>query len=77
MTECEVQAVFDSQGQARPISLVWGGQTLLVVDVGRRWLDDWGQHLLARVQDGRVFELVYNAVSWQGVVVSLEKRINL
>lgn len=70
MIPCEVEAVFAPNGNARPISLLWGGQVLRIVDTGRRWSDEVGQHILARAEDGRVFELLYNAANWQAQVVS-------
>ncbi len=62
--EVEVQATFSPDGVPRPQSLRWGGETLRVQDVGRRWVADDGQHLLVRVAEGRVFELRTDGVRW-------------
>lgn len=70
MKNCEVEATFTTNGMPRPQKLHWDGQTLLIIETGRRWSDADGQHVLARVQDGRTFELVYKGSTWQGQVAS-------
>src|SRR5690606_22722673 len=50
-----VEATWTPDGWPVPSRLTWRGELLDVVDVGRRWKDDDGLHLLARVVDGRVF----------------------
>ena len=66
----EVQATYTIDGWPIPSSLRWNGETLPVVDVGRRWRSDDGIHLLARVPDGRVFELHTNGSLWRAAVIS-------
>ena len=62
--EVHVQATFTPDGTPRPHNLRCEGQTLRVLDVGRRWDAGDGQHLLVRVTDGRVFELRTDSVRW-------------
>jgi len=57
----EVVARFDDQGQARPLQFTWQGRSYLVDGIGRRWQDANGEHVLALVQSGVVFELIYQA----------------
>ena len=66
----EVQATYTADGWPIPSSLRWNGETLPIVDVGRRWRSDDGIHLLARVPDGRVFELHTNGSLWRAAVVA-------
>jgi hypothetical protein len=66
----EVQATYTADGWPIPSSLRWNGETLPIVDVGRRWRSDDGIHLLARVPDGRVFELHTNGSLWRAAVIS-------
>jgi len=62
--QVQVQATYTPEGDPRPHSLRWAGQTLRVLDVGRRWVAEDGRHLLVRVADGRVFELRTNGARW-------------
>jgi hypothetical protein len=66
----EVSARYTPDGWPIPASFTWEGATLPVVDLGRRWRDDNGVHLLARVADGRVFELHTNGAQWRAGLVS-------
>jgi hypothetical protein len=61
MDTIEVTAHFDSQGNASPISFTWQDVAYPVDSTGRRWRDETGQHILAMVPGGRVFELVFNS----------------
>lgn len=70
MTPCEVEATFTADGQARPRQIVWDNTALNIVETGRRWQDGAGQHILARVQDGRVFELLYNGANWFATLIN-------
>ena len=67
---CEVEASFRPNGLPRPTYLTWKDQKLTVVDYGRHWQDDDGWHLLIRVADGTVFELLYNGFRWHGCSAS-------
>ena len=70
MKACNVEAKFTSEGRPNPQILTWEGETLLVIEKGRHWADEDGQHMLVKTTDGRTFELVYNGVNWQGKLVS-------
>jgi hypothetical protein len=65
-----VEATWTPDGWPVPSQIVWRGEPLAVLDVGRRWKTDDGLHLLARVVDGRVFELHTNGARWWARVVS-------
>ena len=65
-----VEASYSPDGWPRPSSLRWEGETLPVIDVGRRWREDNGIHVLARVPDGRVFELHTNGSLWRACVIA-------
>jgi hypothetical protein len=66
----EVQASYTPDGWPIPSSVLWNGETLPVIDVGRRWRSDDGIHILVRVPDNRVFELHTNGSLWRAAVVS-------
>lgn len=61
MEPVEVTARFGAQGRIIPISFTLGGQTYSVDSIGRRWLDDEGQHILVMVPGDRVFELIFES----------------
>ena len=58
------EATFTADGRPQVQAMTWDGARLPVVDTGRRWTESDGRHLLARVADGRVFELRYNGADW-------------
>ncbi len=66
----EVEATFTPDGWPIPRHIWWKGKRLYVVDVGRRWRSEDGIHVLARVEDGRVFELHTNGALWWAAVLS-------
>jgi hypothetical protein len=66
----EVQATYTPDGWPIPFNLRWNGESLPVIDVGRRWRCEDGIHILARVPDGRVFELHTNGALWRAAVIS-------
>ncbi len=66
----EVEANWSVDGWPTPARVLWHGDLLPVIDVGRRWKDANGVHLLARLLDGRVLELRTNGALWWGQVVS-------
>lgn len=70
----QVEAIFTPEGWPVPTSLRWEGVTLPVVDTGRRWRAKDGIHLLARVPDGRVFELHTNGSLWRAAVIAEPPR---
>jgi hypothetical protein len=63
---CEVEATFRPNGLPRPTCLIWKGQMLAVDDFGRNWQAEDGWHLLIRVANGSVFELLYSGSMWYG-----------
>lgn len=65
-----VQATFTPDGWPIPASLLWEGETLPVLETGRRWKQPDGIHILVRVADGRVFELHTNGSLWRAAVIS-------
>jgi len=69
-----VTATYTPDGWPIPSSLTWEGAALSVVDLGRRWRADDGVHLLARVADGRVFELRADGGRWWAALVSQPAR---
>jgi PncC family amidohydrolase len=58
LDETEVTTRYDDQGRPVPSTFNWKGQALRVDSLGRRWEDEEGQHILALVPGGRVFELL-------------------
>lgn len=66
----EVEATFTPDGWPVPSVLLWEGDLLRILETGRRWKTEDGIHLLARVPDGRVFELRTNGALWWAAVVS-------
>ena len=62
MEAIEVTAQYDSRGRAMPRSFNWHGTDYFVDSIGRRWLEDDGQHILVMVPGGTVFELLYQPV---------------
>ena len=67
---CEVTATFTRKGEARPTEILWRGDLQQIIETGRRWTEEDGQHILARTADNRVFELLYNGARWQAKSVS-------
>jgi hypothetical protein len=65
-----VEAVIAPDGWPLPSSLLWEGEHLPVLEVGRRWQQADGTHLLVRVLDGRVFELHTNGPLWRAAVIA-------
>ncbi len=66
----EVEATYSVDGWPRPSAVLWRGDLLDVIDVGRRWKELDGIHVLARLVDGRVLELHTNGARWWARVVS-------
>jgi len=59
MEPVEVLANFDLQGVVTPQRFTFHEVEYRVVSVGRRWIDEDGQHILVMVPGERVFELVF------------------
>lgn len=66
----EVEATFTVDGWPVPSLLLWKGELLPIMDIGRRWKTEDGIHLLARTHNGRVFELRTNGARWWAGMVS-------
>jgi hypothetical protein len=56
----EVEAGVDGQGRVQPKSFFWEGQRHPVQDVGRRWLEAGGEHLLVMTPGGQTWELAHS-----------------
>ena len=69
-----VEATFTQDGWPIPSSVLWDGLALPVIDVGRRWKQPDGLHILVRVPDGRVFELHTNGSLWRAAVIAEPPR---
>jgi hypothetical protein len=52
----------------QPRRLFWQGEALVIVDYGRRWESERGQHQLVHVEDGRVFELLQTPSRWYALL---------
>lgn len=61
MESIELTAHFDARGTITPLHFTWKGNILRVESTGRRWSDAGGQHILAMVTSGRIYELVYKS----------------
>ena len=61
MEPIEVTAHFDEQGTLTPLNFTWKGSLHRVEATGRRWVDANGQHILAMVTQGRIYELIYKS----------------
>jgi PncC family amidohydrolase len=54
---------FDADGRPVPQQFTWRGAARRIEAIGRRWSTPAGEHLLARLPDGEIFELVYHPPS--------------
>ena len=61
MEPIEVTVRFDEQGTLTPLYFTWKGSVHRVEATGRRWVDTHGQHILAMVTHGRIYELIYKS----------------
>lgn len=67
----EIEATFTPNGWPLPHSLQWEGKTLPVIELGRHWRAEDRVHVLALVNDGRVFELITDGSRWWAALVSV------
>ncbi len=58
----EVTAHFDEHGNITPIHFTWKGGQYHVESIGRRWMDDFGQHILVMASSGHIYELTFIGV---------------
>jgi len=71
----EVEVTQGKDGQLLPRRFVCQGSQLQVRDVGRRWSDGQGEHILVMVEPGnRVYELLHTDDQWQMVRSFTPKR---
>ncbi len=66
----EVIASFTADGWPVPAQVRWKGAYLDVINVGRRWRESDGIHVLVLVSGGIVFELHTNGSLWRARIVS-------
>ncbi len=64
MEPIEVTARFDRDGGITPLDFTWQGRKYPVTDVGRRWTDEEGEHILVMAGGERVYELVFASGRW-------------
>ena len=74
-TPVTVRATFSPDGWPRLEAITWEGESLPVMDSGRRWSADDGRYMLARVADGRVFEVGTNTARWWARLVSSSRSV--
>jgi len=75
MEPIEVEVTQGKDGQLLPRRFVWRGSQLRISDVGRRWSDEQGEHILVMVEPGkRVCELLHTDEQWQMVRSFTRKR---
>jgi hypothetical protein len=48
----------DAGSQPQPERFIWSGRTYQVEDIGRRWDDEAGHHILVMANGSRVYELI-------------------
>jgi hypothetical protein len=57
--------------EIQPLHFVFAGQIKNVQDIGRRWQDEDGEHMLVMVEEERVFELVFQSLNKQWFLRSI------
>jgi hypothetical protein len=62
----EVGAHKEIGGQWEPDRFIWQGTNYKILEIGRRWQDEDGQHILVMVLGGQVYELILDIdqISW-------------
>ncbi|NDJ85537.1 MAG: hypothetical protein GYB66_06600 [Chloroflexi bacterium] len=63
---CEVTVNGHIEGSPKPGWVTWAGEQLAVIDHGRRWQTDNGQHILVRLANGSALELWFDGTIWRG-----------
>jgi hypothetical protein len=58
-TPTEVVARFDLEGQITPQQFTWRNRTMMVVEIGRRWIDEDGTHALVMAPGEQIYELLF------------------
>lgn len=59
MKKIEVTAVFNPNGEIRPLQFTWQKRTFRVQGTGRQWLEGNQQHFLVMAENEQMFELVF------------------
>lgn len=60
MVPIEVSSRVNQAGEQVPFSFTWEGKSYRVDGVGRRWVENGGEHILVMVQpNNQVYELRY------------------
>jgi hypothetical protein len=70
MAQIEVSSRVNQAGEQVPFSFTWEEKTYRVDGVGRRWVENGGEHILVMVQpDNQVYELRFEPEGgrWQMV----------
>ena len=57
----ELTAHFDKQGTITPLHFTWKGGVYRLESIGRRWVDEAGQHILGMVTNGQIYELTFES----------------
>jgi hypothetical protein len=57
----DVIAHHDQSGKIYPLTFIRSGSAYKVRDVGRRWNDDAGEHILVMIDKDEVCELLHDA----------------
>jgi hypothetical protein len=65
---------FDAQGKIYPLRLALEGREYPILDVGRRWEDAAGLHILVMTGEQRVWELMYRLDSARWYVLRPSSR---
>ena len=71
-----VDCTFDEDGRVR-VRRVKMGNSWLVVDPGRQWVDEHGRHALIMIPGGRVFEIVLSPETLSWNLVSVRTKSNI
>ena len=56
----EVVTLSGQQSEFTPVSFTWQGQTYIIEDIGRRWTDILGEHILVLTHQKHTYELILN-----------------
>jgi hypothetical protein len=59
MDRIDVNAKWIGDDQPYPTWFAWQGLEYSIENLGRRWEDEAGLHILCAVKGGQVFELIY------------------
>jgi len=62
----EVSVHKEFNGPWQPDRFIWQGDIYKILEIGRRWQDEDGEHILVMLLGGQVFELILatDQISW-------------